>query len=132
MNVTDVHAWNPTTTLTICGRAGDEIQVTLTAQDVTCGTCRAYTGLPVLPPEAVMDSNTSSAAEAERERILRILRGFHVQGALFDAGDGAGTVEVRCWHCGVTGDLGDGRDAVTASDVADWCLAHKCPRLAVT
>lgn len=124
-----VHAWNPTTTLTFCGRAGDEIQVTLTAGDVTCGSCRVIAGLNVSsqPPAGSHISGSGSAAEAERDRILRLLRGFHVA-----SGGMENTVEVRCWRCGVTGDLGDGLDAVTVDDAARWCLAHKCPRLAVT
>lgn len=66
------------------------------------------------------------------EELLRKMRGFHVEGLPGDPGDQAGMVQIYCWRCGCPRVLGDGRDAVLASDVAEWCMGHHCPGLAVT
>lgn len=50
--ISDVHAWNPATQMTVCGREGDEIRVSLDAREVNCNTCIVYMRRP--------DSNTSS------------------------------------------------------------------------
>jgi hypothetical protein len=94
--------------------------------------CAAHNAL--LAPQAEKEPRGSliSGSGPASEDWRRRLRGFHVEGLTGSEEDDAGMVQIRCWHCGVVTVLGDGRDAVLAVEIADWCMQHVCPGLRVT
>lgn len=95
--------------------------------------CAAHNAL--LAPQAEKEprgSLISGSGPAPEEAWRRRLRGFHVEGLPGAEEDDAGRLEICCCHCGVVTVLGDGRDAVLAVEIADWCMQHVCPGLRVT